>query len=151
MTTIRTLLALLCGAGIVASANGKEMELNTLQSLQWKHRLIIGTLPNDAAAKMFQQQMAPHHAGLRDRKLAVLLRIQSPAPGRWMLSGLDDKFSAGERLSKELDRLLQTQPLALIGLDGGVKARYELATFAWQQVFTEIDAMPMRQREWREP
>src|SRR5690606_36647291 len=56
-------------------------------------------------------------------------------------------------LGPEIDRLLEgvADRLILIGLDGGVKRRYEAAEFSVSDLFADIDAMPMRRAELGRP
>jgi hypothetical protein len=59
------------------------------------------------------------------------------------------KKLASDLLSKEAITLLcENQGMVmLVGLDGGIKSRYTADTFTLEQVFNEIDLMPIRRLE----
>jgi hypothetical protein len=127
-----------------------EPELSSLKSLRWDHRLIIGVLPDEKSASDFHAGIEAHMPAIRERKLAILVWVDGEKKERWILSQLKTDNAHTTDLRREIVAKLQGKPIALIGLDGGVKSRYELKTFSWEKVFAEIDSMPMRQQELRE-
>lgn len=113
-------------------------ELTSLQDLRWQNRILIGELPAEGG---YWQHLLNAPAQARERKLVVLLSqgdkwIHNPVHLPLQALPLWVKQSPGE--------------LFLIGLDGGIKARYELGNVKLSEVFADIDGMPMRRAELRQ-
>ncbi len=120
-----------------------------LAQYQWQNRLILLFAPSAEDAR-YQEQVAAlegARAGLNDRDLLVfhLFGAGSSHVGEESLTqeevtGLRDRF--------DIDPNAFT--LILIGKDGTVKRRAEAVVGA-QDLFDQINAMPMRRREMNAP
>ena len=114
----------------------------SLTDLKWQHRLLIARVSNPTsvteAIKLWPR------AQLKERKLRVFLvheeQIVEVNP--------DATLTRISLRHGEFDAIkLAEQTIALIGLDGGVKARLPVAEFNPRTVNTIIDSMPMRMAE----
>ncbi|MEM1158293.1 MAG: DUF4174 domain-containing protein [Verrucomicrobiota bacterium] len=115
----------------------------TLESYRWQKRLLIGAVSEPGVAETLTAEMHKHLEALKERKCLVLIR----AGEKWITNESNDLRRYPPNLSEAVLKKIKDYPLALIGLDGGVKSRYHIKEFSWEQVFSEIDSMPMRQRE----
>ena len=120
-----------------------------LTQYQWQNRLVLLFAPSAEDARYQEQAAALEEAdaGLNDRDLLVfhLFGEGSSHVGEESLTqeevtGLRDRF--------DVDPNAFT--LILIGKDGTVKRRAEAVVSA-QDLFNQIDAMPMRRREMNSP
>lgn len=114
-----------------------------LASLRWQQRILLVSLPDDKAMSQWSTALEYHAVALNERRLWVWLR------------GPDDKARFPD--TAEQQRLTvnwQDYPgesVVLIGLDGGIKARYRSQAFDFDQLFNVIDQMPLRRQELSGP
>lgn len=119
-----------------------------LATYRWQNRLVVIFSPSENHP-FFRQQMAllqNQTAELQDRDL-LLIQVLEEGPSQ----------IAGQPLSQaSVDHLQQTFAVAadrfrvlLIGKDGTAKRQTEQPILP-QDLFTQIDSMPMRQREMRQ-
>lgn len=107
--------------------------------LKWNHRVLLvfgldESVPTQDWEKAWRQREAQN--GLAERRVRVL----TPAP----------RVEAALRRQAGVNA--DGWAVVLIGLDGGVKAKWtERGQPSAQEVFARIDAMPMRQQEMRRP
>lgn len=115
-------------------------ELNELKQLQWQKRII---LVFSDRVEHYQQMFNDAEAAVRDRDIA------------WFI--IDDKQLTSNYTGEISDSFLpqlhrqftsSNEEVILIGKDGGVKQRGEALPI--NQLFDEIDSMPMRIREMQE-
>ncbi len=115
-----------------------------LSQHQWRDRLLILAAddPADAALREKLEAVRQKQAGIDDRRLVV---FQLSAHS----GSVDGRSLSASDLSR-LRELLRIAPgqreMILIGLDGGIKRRSDLGTDL-EEIFAEIDRMPMRRIE----
>jgi hypothetical protein len=107
--------------------------------------ILIAPAADDPAALVQKQIIASRADAVDDRRLRVyeLYRNEGYDNGK-ALSG-----NKVEELRRRLVAGADARELILIGLDGGIKSRSALST-PLQQIFTQIDGMPMRQYEMQQ-
>ena len=117
-----------------------------LEDLRWGNRLLIlDGRPEFERHVGRILEFAPAE-DVHERKLLVFLVQENGVVEFTAIGGLRSSFLSEECL---LDKLGGSD-VALVGLDGEVKSRYLASDFSWTDLFSRIDAMPMRQREiWR--
>lgn len=116
-----------------------------LEDYRWKNRLLI-MVANDITHPGFALQIKELHKntkGVNDRKLEVF-HVTPEAYQIGIFPGLNWEKSGA--LYNQFKRPDTTFEIILIGLDGGVKAR-RTNFFSIKDLFTLIDAMPMRRAE----
>lgn len=125
-------------------------------SLQWRARVLVLTGErNDALLNEQIAMLRENQAGLQERSIAVI-RFDGDA-----IFEMDELSNFSYRGRYNMDADLQSYyedemqsdnnkfSLALFGMDGDFKRVWKEREEAvpLEEVFTEIDAMPMRQRE----
>jgi hypothetical protein len=141
MPPMKQLLAILFLAFSTLAHGNESTMLDDLDSLQWKNRIVI---INEAEnEKDILALLDEHTAGIDDRDIIWFIfkqdSVSSNYPGK-----LSDDFSSRTREKYDIMR----NKVILIGKDGGLKSRYN--RFDPGAVFSDIDAMPMRQYEMRQ-
>lgn len=121
------------------------LQADVLESYQWQHRLVVVSAQSTRAPALEQQkaQAAKDAAGWADRKLRLLTIVGGVVKENDAIVASD-----GDRV---LDRLRLDQDsfnVVLVGLDGTVKLR-QSSPLSNRQLFSMIDAMPMRREELR--
>ncbi|WP_426492927.1 DUF4174 domain-containing protein [Hymenobacter sp. 102] len=113
----------------------------TIRASKWQKRLLLLCAPGPEDARLTRQRqlLTPVQPGLAARDMLVREVIFS------QLAAPDQRYLR-ERLGVKTTDFV----LLLIGKDGGVKRR-ETAPVPAAQLFSTVDAMPMRQREMRGP
>jgi hypothetical protein len=133
---------LLIPIGFLAiKAQGQELSRH-----EWKHRVLL-VLTSDTLAPDYQEQMESIFSdkeGLDERKL-IIYRI---LPSGYQELNANGKWIPSPELYKSFHQSGNTLEVVLIGLDGRVKHRNETMT-PLAQVYSWIDAMPMRREELR--
>lgn len=119
--------------------------LNALDDLRWTYRIL---LLQTAKPDTFLKQCQKEAEALADRKLLTVVfptrrHTQSPA------FSLNQDLEMAPELARQFQQILGDHHAVLIGLDGGVKARFTPESFSLQEALARIDAMPMRQQELR--
>jgi hypothetical protein len=132
-------LLLTCFLPLMVSA-AESSELNNLKQLQWQKRII---LVFSDRVEHYQQLFNDAEAAVKDRDIAWFIiddkQLTSNYTGEIsesFLPQLHDQFTSSN------------EEIILIGKDGGVKQRGEALPI--NQLFDEIDSMPMRIREMQE-
>jgi len=113
--------------------------LSDLRLLQWKNRIIlVNNLHNhqNAVLALFEQNKSE----MKERDIIWFVFSGDEAHTNYQ-GALSDDFIAKTRASYQLE----ARKIMLIGKDGGVK--FLLDRMDLEAIFTEIDAMPMRQNE----
>ena len=121
------------------------LQADVLESYQWQHRLVVVAAQSTRAPalELQKEQAAKDHAGWAERKLRLLEIV-----GGVVKESDAIVASEGDRI---LDRLSLDQDsfsVVLVGLDGTVKLR-QSSPISNRQLFSLIDAMPMRREELR--
>lgn len=124
-------------AAVLSMSSSEALAVDSLDSLGWDYRVLIGRSGDPEPALSALADAAPE---LADRDLLYFL-----------LSG-DARYSnaptpPGGALWDEVQRLVEKDGFVLIGRDGSVKARYDRLDL--DAVFALIDTMPMRVQEMR--
>ena len=122
-------------------AHGNELTmLDDLDSLQWKNRIVIINEPGNEEDIL--ALLDNHAAEIDDRDIIWFVfkqdRLLTSYPGR-----ITEDFSGRTRERYDIGR----SKVTLIGKDGGIKSRYDRVDM--EAIFSDIDAMPMRQHEMR--
>lgn len=131
-----TKIILLC---LSLSAHCTESaELSDLRSLQWHNRIIlVNNLQNQhAALALFEKNKSE----ITDRDIIWFVLTGNEAHTNYQ-GALSEDFIAKTRASYQIE----PEKIMLIGKDGGVK--FLLDRLDLEAIFSEIDAMPMRQNE----
>lgn len=120
-------------------AHGNELTmLSELASLQWQNRIVIIDQAEDK--KDILDQLDKYTAEINDRDIVWFIfkhdRLLTNYAGK-----ISEDFSSKARERYDTMR----SKVILIGKDGGIKARYNRVDL--EAVFSDIDAMPMRQYE----
>jgi hypothetical protein len=118
---------------------GKSLANSNLSEYRYQNRLVLINLDSLTGQERLQDELDAHSEALRERKIVILA-----AKGQ-IASELFPNTRLVTINTSELHHRLLDKPVALIGLDGGVKARYTSVDI--QQLFTDIDSMPMRRLE----
>ncbi|GGG32245.1 hypothetical protein GCM10011378_05950 [Hymenobacter glacieicola] len=113
----------------------------TLKASKWQRRVLLlcAPTPDNAELRQQQQLLQPAKAELRARDLVVY----EVHPGQ--LAAADQRY-----LRQQLGVAGGSFTVLLVGKDGGVKRR-ETKPLPAAELFSTIDAMPMRQQEMRRP
>jgi len=141
------LLILLVGV-MVSSASGKEQDTVDLAAYQWKNRLLILFTPaeKDLVYQSFKEQLQRRTQEVQDRELLIFHVLET---GEGWLAPVPLNKGQVLFLRKEFSILPGQRIVILIGKDGEVKLRRALPVDL-SEIFSVIDAMPMRQLEMRE-
>lgn len=120
----------------------KDADEVSLSSFKWQHRLVIANV-SDQTSLLTTLKTWPAEQ-LNDRKLKVFLLDKNQT---FHVSS-DATLSQVQLNKNELDSIaVGNETIALIGLDGGVKARFPVAEFNPTTINQIIDSMPMRMAE----
>ena len=141
------MLILLVGM-VVGPALGKEQDTVDLTAYQWKNRLLILFAPSEDAPiyQSFKELLQRRTQEILDRDLLIFHVLETGEGG---LAHLPLNKGQVLFLRKRFSILPGQLIVILIGKDGEVKLRGELP-LGLSEIFSVIDAMPMRQREMRE-
>ncbi|MEM6427804.1 MAG: DUF4174 domain-containing protein [Deinococcota bacterium] len=124
-----------------------------LQQYQWQYRLLLIFAPNEDDAQYKQQVEAwqAQQDALLDRDMLVFHVFGAGESWLEQPSQSPHMLTAGQsaQLHTQFDVSEDDFALVLIGKDGGVKRR-ETAPTNLADVFTQVDSMPMRQREMQQ-
>ena len=135
------LLILLLGGQAVAQGDF------SLDRYQWQNRLIVLAAPSADDSRYAEQLrfLTGQERALNERDL-IIIRLLSEGESRAGDTTLNRADAASLRKGLELPESFQ---FLLIGKDGGVKHRSDQPVSA-ADLYSQIDAMPMRQREMRD-
>ncbi len=142
------LIMILLAGMMVPPTSGKDQEWVELRVYQWKNRLLILFAPSekDLIYQSFKEQLQRRAQEVRDRDL---LDVHVLEIGQSRLANLPLNKEQGMFLRKKFSIMPGQHMVILIGKDGELKLRKELPV-GLSEIFSVIDAMPMRQREMRE-
>lgn len=116
--------------------------LHSLSELKWKNRLILINAGDDI--NTYQDELSQRDAEINDRDIVWFLIKQSSLSTNYTGTVTDN-------LTREVRQKLQhhNSSVLLMGKDGGVKTTQ--TQLILNLIFSEIDSMPMRQRELKHP
>lgn len=123
---------------------GYSTAKSQLSKHRWDHRLVIVS-SQDSSNALVSRQLEMFHtskAELKERKLFVY-QVQGNTVST-------DDGAVDSQTAKEVLRKVKLSDfeVILIGLDGGVKRRYQ-EIVSTEELFALIDSMPMRMEEMR--
>jgi len=124
-----------------------NVNAQNLSTHQWKNRLILILVNDDAQAELQAQltEFRHHSAGMKERKL-VVYQVQANQFKRGLST--DNECITSNKLYKNYKSDDSPFEVILIGLDGGIKlTQNDMLTC--EKLFAIIDGMPMRRRELR--
>jgi hypothetical protein len=145
----RYLFTLFFLAGMmVSSASGENQDRVDLSVYQWRNRLLVLFAPSqdDQVYQSFKEQLERRAQEIRDRDLLIFHVFEG---GESRLDDLPLNKEQVRSLRKRLSIKMGQGKWILIGKDGEVKFQGELPV-GLSDIFSIIDAMPMRQQEIRE-
>jgi hypothetical protein len=147
MFRYRFMLVLLSGM-MVSLASGEDQDRVDLNVYQWRNRLLVLFAPSqdNQVYQSFKEQLKRGAQEIRDRDILIFHVIES---GEGRLDDLPLNKEQARSLRKRFSIKMGQCKLILIGKDGEVKFQEELPVDL-TDIFSIIDAMPMRQREIRE-
>ncbi|MGE9297407.1 MAG: DUF4174 domain-containing protein [Puniceicoccales bacterium] len=119
--------------------------VRSLDDFEWSNRLLIANVSNEQFAQL-KQDLIEYQNETLERKLVILVLND----GELKTFNLEEDPANPDNIRAEITTRLINSDIALIGLDGGAKARFEADNFELPTVFAQIDRMPMRQAELRE-
>jgi hypothetical protein len=137
MKSLTFLLAFILPLGVFATNFTK---LNALEQLQWQNRVI---LVFSDRVDHYQQVFDDAKSQVKDREIVWFI-----IDGKQVITNYSGKLS--DRFGPLLHQQFKTasEEVILIGKDGGLKQRGKALLI--NQLFDEIDTMPMRIREMQE-
>lgn len=113
-----------------------------LASLVWQNRVVIGNPKSQHSQQALIELLETFEAQVDARKLIFIL----PVKDKWL--GFPKKQLSFSSQSIEAKLASPSaKEYILIGLDGGVKQRFNATEFDLEQIFNLIDIMPMRRQE----
>lgn len=141
------------------SAGQSDYPQDTLEQAQWKHRIIITcSQAHSADVSSFGIKYLEQidRRGFVDRDImllhvlpkpreGVLAITETPAPKIWLI----DDWQEVQDIKEKARCARDTNSIALIGKDGGLKKSWTQSRPSNAELFALIDAMPMRQQEMR--
>lgn len=124
---------------------GNTSAEDKLADFQWQHRVLITQLPSKDVLAQWQAYFTYQQADLTARKLIAFVQVDNTV---YQLTQGQAQFTS-VHLRQDILALLDRHPdtVLLIGLDGGIKEVYPLSDFSLEQVFANVDLMPMRKAE----
>jgi hypothetical protein len=141
-------IGILLAGVLMGSAWGKEQDKVDLTAYQWKNRLLILFAPSekDLIYQSFKEQLQRRAQEVHDRDLVIFHVLET---GESRLANLPLNKGQVLFLRREFSIPAGQRAVILIGKDAEVKLRRALPVDL-AEIFSVIDAMPMRQRERRE-
>lgn len=109
-----------------------------LDYYRWQNRLVLTTVNSDEELRALQKMLRAYLPEYDERKLAIFAVV----PNNAVVEVKDTGVSPAPLDLTLIVKRMQNRHTLLIGLDGGNKSAYE--QFDQQQIFADIDAMPMR-------
>ncbi|WP_306012848.1 MULTISPECIES: DUF4174 domain-containing protein [unclassified Allomuricauda] len=129
----------------------KPMSAQNLDNHKWKHRILIVKTAVDHSERFADQllEFKDSNKELRERKLVLYAIRQDEFSFTDYTNNMENY--TGKLLEKGIKPMLNANEafeIILIGLDGGIKLRKN-DIVSQEELFSTIDAMPMRRNEMR--
>ena len=115
----------------------------SFEEFHWTNRLILVDARGQVGPAFASAFDSAREDALRERKLRVFI-LGKEGVSELRRSGPQEARSLRKR---DILSALARSDIALLGLDGMVKERYSMSSFSWVELFSRIDAMPMRRLE----
>jgi len=124
---------------------GDKKLMKSLDSYQWKNRLLLIFAPseNSAAYQQQRQLLQGQQAGLNERDLLIFELL---AQGTSHVNGQNIDAEEVAKIRNYFKVSAKDFRVVLVGKDGTAK-RYDKSPVSPTAIFTTIDAMPMRRQE----
>ncbi len=124
---------------------GDKKLMKSLDSYQWKNRLLLIFAPseNSAAYQQQRQLLQGQQAGLNERDLLIFELL---AQGTSHVNGQNIDAEEVAKIRDYFKVSAKDFRVVLVGKDGTAK-RYDKSPVSPTAIFTTIDAMPMRRQE----
>lgn len=128
----------------------KEPQQQSLSDFYWQNRLLITHIESDSSLQRWHKNIQQHISDIEARKLLILIHRNHKT---FILNTMSTSSQPTELTSKTLNNEVSdllanhSEKVLLVGLDGGLRNRYDTKTFTLEKALTEIDLMPMRQWE----
>ena len=118
---------------------------DVLEAYRWQNRLVVVAAPSPSDPLLGRQkaQAAKDASGWEDHKLRLLEVVAGAVKDNGVVLAAE-----GDRILDRLRLDRERFSVVLVGLDGTVKLRQEIP-ISNRQLFSLIDAMPMRREELR--
>ena len=134
------------GTAATASPSGSAEVLSDVRRFRWEKRLVFVFAGDVGTAAAASATLAEAEAGIEDRDVLWFV-----VRGDVVVSNFGGTLDPRLAVTLRADYLPGTEPppvaVVLVGKDGGVK--YRATELEPDDIFREIDGMPMRQREMR--
>ena len=130
----------LCFVAVVCLFLSSDAMANIFEQSRFKHRLIIVKTDQSLSISSISQTITEFNRGISDRRLIIIVLNRDEVQ---VLPG--NHTNDTKTQTQSIKHRLNGNQATLIGLDGGTKAYYD--QFDLQQVFIDIDGMPMRRAE----
>jgi hypothetical protein len=144
----------LCAAVLPLTVEPSHMQADPLAAWRWTHRLLVIDVPDTASGQQtldaFRKVVDAEKEELLDRDLLIVPVGDLPRPRETRRPWVDLPPEARQAVRRQLGLKGSGAELVLIGKDGGAKAR-QSGAFDLTRILTEIDAMPMRRAERKQP
>ena len=115
-----------------------------ISDYQWKYRLVI-LLTDSQDSQLYQLQLKDLKTdlqGLKERKILVITLTPN-----YQITGIDNEIEQKAVLNfKKLKKETNGFEVILVGLDGYIKLQ-QSKLLTHQELFAQIDRMPMRRNE----
>lgn len=131
---------------MLINQNVQSQELN-LKSFTWKKRVLL-IISDDAMNEKCRGQIKElfnNEEGIKERKL-LIIEVHKK---RYRVIDDNKKWYLSHSLYEKYANINDSFQIILIGLDGGIKMR-EFNIMEAEDIFREIDSMPMRKSELRQ-
>ena len=121
-----------------------NMQAQILPEHRWENRLLLVFSEDDQDSQYLEQMeiLQSDEAGLEERRLLIYI-IQ---PSRYKLASGSGEWTDSDKMYRKFKKFESDFEISLIGLDGYTKLLKD-KVLSLQELFSVIDAMPMRQRE----
>jgi hypothetical protein len=144
----KTIMVVMTAVVALSIFGSKDVLSMDLRQFQWKNRLLFLFAPQstDTFLSNLQSEITAQKGEASERNL-IVFKILETGPSFMDTNHLDPRMA--ETIRNKFDAPLGRFTCILVGKDGGVKFRQN-AQVKLQDIFTLIDAMPMRQEEMRQ-
>jgi Domain of unknown function (DUF4174) len=116
-----------------------------LSNQQWQHRVLL-VFASSEQSPLYQQQQQAWQSRVEGMQERDLKRVEVLATGVSRVDGQPLSVASTDRLRHQFGVALEDFAVILIGKDGTEKQRFSQPVDL-SEVFSTIDAMPMRQQE----
>ncbi len=137
---MKYIVAAFIGMLALHSFSYTDSQLNGIHQLEWKNRILI--VWSDNPEEDYSRIYHSNRTEIDDRDMVIFVLSQSTLMTNYQESVSVDFFADVKRRFP-----IKQANYFLVGKDGGIKSRGKYLDL--QQIFGEIDLMPMRQQEMK--